>query len=277
LRATGLRVLGAVPWGAHICLFYETKEDLLDTASAYFAAGLEGNEFGVWAISDPITESDAKEALRQAIPDLNACLAAGQIEMLDATDWYLEGDQFDVKRVTGGWSAKLHGALARGFDGMRFSGNAFWIGTNHWKEFREYEQQLDRSLEDQKMIALCTYSLLRSRAVDLVNVVRAHHCAVARQNGEWHFLETPELNRANREIKRLTNALDILSKPFPGRELLTPRERAALAHIVRGASSKEAARALGVSPRTIEFHRANIMRKLGAKNTADLVCKVIGE
>jgi DNA-binding CsgD family transcriptional regulator len=43
-----------------------------------------------------------------------------------------------------------------------------------------------------------------------------------------------------------------------------------LAQIVRGASSKEAAQALGIAPRTVEFHRENIMRKLGAKNTVDL-------
>jgi FixJ family two-component response regulator len=51
----------------------------------------------------------------------------------------------------------------------------------------------------------------------------------------------------------------------------------ALAQIVRGASSKEAARTLGVSPRTVEFHRANVMQKLGARNAADLVRRVLGE
>ena len=35
--------------------------------------------------------------------------------------------------------------------------------------------------------------------------------------------------------------------------------------------------ALGVSPRTVEFHRANVMRKLGARNTADLVRRVLGD
>ena len=75
----------------------------------------------------------------------------------------------------------------------------------------------------------------------------------------------------------LSGALDSLSKPFPGHKSLTPRERVTLAQIVRGASAKEAARTLGVSPRTIEFHRANVMRKLGAKNTADLVRRVVGE
>jgi DNA-binding CsgD family transcriptional regulator len=85
------------------------------------------------------------------------------------------------------------------------------------------------------------------------------------------------LRQAKQEIKRLSGALDILSKPFPGHKSLTPRERMTLAQIVRGASSKEAARILDVSPRTIEFHRTNIMRKLGAKNIADLVRRVLGE
>jgi len=67
-----------------------------------------------------------------------------------------------------------------------------------------------------------------------------------------------------------TEALSPTSKPFSDHELLTPRERATLAQIVRGASSKEAAQALGIAPRTVEFHRENIMRKLGAKNTVDL-------
>ena len=52
---------------------------------------------------------------------------------------------------------------------------------------------------------------------------------------------------------------------------LTPRERQVLAAIMAGASNKEAGRTLGISPRTIEVHRARIMEKLGAKNAADLV------
>ena len=52
---------------------------------------------------------------------------------------------------------------------------------------------------------------------------------------------------------------------------LTPRERQVLAEIMAGASNKVAGRTLGISPRTIEVHRARIMEKLGSKNAADLV------
>jgi DNA-binding CsgD family transcriptional regulator len=201
----------------------------------------------------------------------------GHIEILQGNQWYLKGDQFDLRRITSGWSEKLSGALARGYEGMRVSGNAFWFESKHWKEFCEYEHELDRSLAGQKMTVLCTYSLRASRAVDILDVARAHQCTIARRNGDWEFLETPELTQAKREIKKLHGALDILSKPFPDHELLTPRERLTLAQIVRGASSKEAARALGIGPRTVEFHRENIMRKFAAKNTVDLVRRVLGE
>jgi DNA-binding CsgD family transcriptional regulator len=277
LRKSGIRVIGDVPWGTHLCIFYETKEDLLDTAVTYFAAGLKSNEFCVWAVSDPVTEADAGDALRLAVPDLDQRIEAGQMEILDGSEWYLKGGQFDLKRITSGWSEKLDDALAKGYDGMRVSGNAFWIETNHWKAFCEYEQELDRSLAGQRMIVLCTYSLKASRAVDILDVARAHQFSTARRNGDWDFLETAELRQAKREIKRLNGALNVLSKPFPGHKSLTPRERATLAQIVRGASSKETARALSISPRTVEFHRANIMQKLGAKNSADLVRRALGE
>jgi DNA-binding CsgD family transcriptional regulator len=277
LRPTGIRVLEATPWGSHICLFYETKEDLLDAAVAYFEAGLRGDEFCLWAVSDPVSEQDAMDALRRGIPDFDRHLAAGQVEVLPGSEWYLRGGQFDLKRVTAGWHDKLNAALARGWAGLRASGNAFWIESKRWKKFCEYEGELDRSLAGQQMIVLCTYWLQASRAVDLLDVARAHQFTVARRNGAWEFLETPELKQAKQEIGRLNAALDTLSHPFPGHESLTPRERVVLTQIVRGLSSKEIARGLNLSQRTVEFHRANLMGKIGAKNSVDLVRKVLGE
>ncbi len=64
---------------------------------------------------------------------------------------------------------------------------------------------------------------------------------------------------------------------FPGRERLTAREFEVLGRIAQGASNKEAGRELGISPRTIEVHRARLMEKLGAKNAADLMRIVLGK
>ncbi|CCE00437.1 helix-turn-helix transcriptional regulator [Bradyrhizobium sp. STM 3809] len=52
---------------------------------------------------------------------------------------------------------------------------------------------------------------------------------------------------------------------------LTPREREVLTLISEGLSNKEGALRMRISPRTFESHRAEAMRKLGARNTAELV------
>lgn len=70
-------------------------------------------------------------------------------------------------------------------------------------------------------------------------------------------------NMTAAEIEGLAN--------FPGLHLLTGRERDVLAEVAHGASNKEAGRRLGISPRTVEVHRARIMDKLGARNAADLM------
>lgn len=55
------------------------------------------------------------------------------------------------------------------------------------------------------------------------------------------------------------------------REILTLRELQILELVARGASSKEVGRALSISPRTVDAHRARIMDKLHARNSADLM------
>ena len=62
-----------------------------------------------------------------------------------------------------------------------------------------------------------------------------------------------------------------LTIDFPGQSRLTPREREVLTQIAEDASNKEVGRHLGISPRTVEVHRARIMEKIGARNAADLV------
>jgi DNA-binding CsgD family transcriptional regulator len=59
--------------------------------------------------------------------------------------------------------------------------------------------------------------------------------------------------------------------------LLTPREREVLGHVSQGCSNKQGAVRMQIGPRTFESHRARLMRKLGARNTADLVRMALSE
>jgi two-component system NarL family response regulator len=61
------------------------------------------------------------------------------------------------------------------------------------------------------------------------------------------------------------------SPPKPDNEKLTTREQVILSYIANGKSSKEIARILNISFRTIESHRRNIKFKLGIESLAEMV------
>ncbi|EFO34152.1 LuxR family transcriptional regulator [Roseibium sp. TrichSKD4] len=61
---------------------------------------------------------------------------------------------------------------------------------------------------------------------------------------------------------------------LPGNVTLTPRQKDVLAGLRRGLTSKEIARELGLSPRTVEDVRARLLKLLSAHNTAELLAKV---
>lgn len=75
--------------------------------------------------------------------------------------------------------------------------------------------------------------------------------------GAHTYLPTPKL-------RQVTNASARIAA-------LTPRRRDVLNGILAGYSNKMIAHSLGISPRTVEVHRARMMRDLGARHIADVI------
>ena len=209
LRETGIGAVGGMPWGTHFFLFHETKEDLLDTLVPYFKAGLDAGEFCMWVIADPLTEGDAKSALRRSVPDFDGHLRRRSIEILQGPEWYMTGEDLDLERVARGWNEKVDGALSRGYAGLRLSADTAWLDKRVWKEFCEYEAEVNESIGNKRMIALCTYPLIGSAAAEILDVARTHQFAVARRNGKWEIVETSDLKQAKTEIQKLNDELEL--------------------------------------------------------------------
>nr|WP_054864563.1 MEDS domain-containing protein [Methanosarcina barkeri] len=127
MRKSGIDIIGEVPWGTHFCQFYQTKQDLIDILVPYFKAGLENNEFCMWVTSKPFGVEEAKRALRKAIPEIDVYLEKEQIEIIPYTYLYVKEGIFDSQKVLNGWIEKLNQALDNGYDGLRLSGNTFWL------------------------------------------------------------------------------------------------------------------------------------------------------
>ena len=126
--------------------------------------------------------------------------------------------------------------------------------------------------------------LLSSHGIELPVIVMTGHGDVpaavrAMKLGAVDFLEKPcsdhiLLETVQRAIETDLKRRDDDSRLSEIRDAigtLSPRERDVMALIVAGSSNKQVARELGVSPKTIESHRANLMRKVGAGSLAELV------
>ena len=210
LRKSGISVVGDIPWGTHFCYFYETKQDLLDILVPYFKAGFESEEFCLWIISNSelITLREAKEALGQTVADLDRYLAEGRMEIVSHDEWFLRDGVFDLHKVVHRFKEKLDEAVSRGYAGLRLNGSPAWLESKDPKELREFEGEIDHLFANEHVIASCTYPLAESRAEFLLDVARNHQFAIAKRQGQWDLLETPELMQAKQEIQRLNEELE---------------------------------------------------------------------
>ena len=101
----------------------------------------------------------------------------------------------------------------------------------------------------------------------------------AMKAGAFDFLQKPFrdqdlLDRINTALKQdleTRQALLLHTDIKKRAESLTPREKEVMAHIVDGHANKVIAIDLGISERTVEIHRSNVMEKMGARSVAHLV------
>ena len=97
------------------------------------------------------------------------------------------------------------------------------------------------------------------------------------KNGALDFIEKPYRDEALLELLRRALAVDgDQRRADAALDSLTQREREVLEHLLAGRTGRATAEALGVSAKTIEFHRARIMQKLNVRTREELyrLCRV---
>ena len=196
LRDSGIDIIGDVPWGTHFCLFYENSEYLSDVLIPYLKAGLENNEYCIWVTSEPLVKAAAEKAISKAVPHFNRYLRSGQIEIVTHDEWYLEDGVLNLEHVLRVWVKKLEGALANGYSGLRATGNTAWLESKDWADFCRYEKEIDGIIGEYNMMVLCTYSLEKCSAPDILDVVKNHEFALLKRKGAWELIESFERKRA---------------------------------------------------------------------------------
>jgi PAS domain S-box-containing protein len=214
-RKTGIDLLSDVPWGTHLCLFYETEKDLIDILVPYFKAGVESNEFCMWVTSEPLDELKAKAALKEAMPDFERYVQAGQIEIIPHDQWYLKNGVFELQRVLRAWIDKIAQAISAGFDGIRVTGNAAWLEAKDWRCFADYEKQVNSTIDEYQVLVICSYSLSKCGAPEIVDVISSHGSALIRREDKWELIESSERKKVERVLQISENKYRTLLENLP--------------------------------------------------------------
>lgn len=105
--------------------------------------------------------------------------------------------------------------------------------------------------------------IVKESAADTLLTALAHIL-----NGDY-YMDTSVSKKVVKKLAALPAKQSI--SVTPGYEILTSREQEVMAMLAEGMPVVQAADKLFISPKTVENHRSNIMRKLGLRNTIDLV------
>jgi K+-sensing histidine kinase KdpD len=191
-----------IPCGTHICGFYQCLDDLINMLAPYYKFGLENNEYCIWVTSEPISNKKAKLMIRNHIPNLDHYLKKGQMEIISYSEWYLPHGKFDGDNVINSWIKKIDEAVAKGYKGIRVSGNTTWLKKEDWPAFQNYETTIDKRINGLKMIAICTYQISKCTSYEIIDTVKNHK-----------YLFVSDCNKSNiiNDIARIEK-LDIISK-----------------------------------------------------------------
>ena len=185
MRHTGIEAIGDVPWGSHLCRFYETPQDLVDTLVPYFKEGLEANERCLWVTSEPLTVREARAALSTAVPDLNKRIRKGQIEIIGHGEWRARLENISPGDVPGSLVGEVEAALAKGWEGLRVGWDQAGAGPEGLKDARGHEEAVAGVIGRREMLAVCAYPLRKCGPAEIIDIAARHDVALIKRDGRW--------------------------------------------------------------------------------------------
>ncbi len=159
------------------------------------------------------------------MPQFRRFQANGQIEILDYSQWYTPDGKFDADRVLQAWLEKLETALERGFQGLRLTGNTFWLEKGDWQDFTRYEAQVDKAIATRRILALCTYSIEKCGIREVLDVSASHQLTLVHEGNRWEVLQNVtrlEAEEALRESDaRFRGLFDNMAEGYAVHEIVT--------------------------------------------------------
>lgn len=188
-RASGMEVFEDFARGTHVCSFYDSKKDLMEILVPYFKAGIEANEHCIWLTPDAESAMEAFESLQKVVPQLTELIQEKKIEILPVTPGSIYDTSCCTHLIIEHWIDQLKSAEGRGMAGIRIHDYKSCINPAFTKKFIDYENDLQLSVANKKIIMLCTYPLSKCDANTFIDLAQIHERIITRKEGRWEILE----------------------------------------------------------------------------------------
>jgi len=248
-RKSGIKELGNIPWGTHICQFYRSEEDTFKLTAPFIQAGILNNEQCIWVVPNSKEQKKTVRQLKNVIPDLNRYLDSGQLLIVRHRQWYIQERKLSAEQILNQWLEAESQALSKGFSGIRAVGMVSPIHKKHWQEFMSYEASVNAIISKHKMVALCSYPINDLDSPELIVCSSNHETILVSDNGSWIAIGNSPASKSRimksngHSYSKIGKALGVSKQRaeqiFKGRKkingdsfsLLTPSEAAALLNV----------------------------------------------
>ncbi|MDD5115996.1 MAG: MEDS domain-containing protein [Candidatus Omnitrophica bacterium] len=190
----GINFINDVAWGSHLCMFYKGRQELADGLVPYFKAGLENNEFCVWALPDAFDPEAARSALSKEIENLGYYIDTGRLNIGNYRDYYIRDGRFSALDMIDWWVRKEREVLGKNFSGIRVAGDGTDLFNSYAFGMNLYEKEVNNIIGRMKVKAVCSYSLDGINTPNILNIIAYHHFTVVNRNSGWEVFKPSEID-----------------------------------------------------------------------------------
>ena len=135
-------------------------------------------------ITAGMREAEALASLGNVVSDPQQYVRSGQLEIIPHTQWYLRGGTFDRHTIQKRWKGKATRARQAGYKGTRVTADLAWLDSaTDWDEFGVYEQDVNASLLEKQIIALCAYSTEQISVERMCATLQCHTHSIREREG----------------------------------------------------------------------------------------------
>jgi DNA-binding CsgD family transcriptional regulator len=239
-----------------ICHLYSTNVEKLEIGTSFIVHGIRNKEKCIY-ISDRIIPKEFMYRLRGSAIDVNKLIRDKDFEEIPIMGKQIESmdDPHSFIRLLEP-IVKMYSDSGRRVRVLRAKTNLPFSHTSLlWRE-----ALLDKFCLEYPLILMSQYEMGRISSQDAVSLFRTHPMVVYDNTVYDSSFHTPP--------DEILSKVEVEYNTYVS---LTSKEKAILRYIVNGYSNRSIAKELSISVKTVETHRANIMKKLNISKLVDLV------